>query len=215
MVIPNFIGITYTILRGACDRYNGPDFHSSLPTDYEHVMITGRFQIVWNEAPGGLTEIHRVYDINSAHSTSSSSATADNTNNINNTSTASNSQKQSACAVAVTCPEGSTTVTPPPPTTGTLEISKVCDPGSTTACGGVKFPITVTGNNPPSLFTLSNGQTQTVTLGPGSFTVTEGPTDGFSPFFRGDCMPNGRFDATGTISAGQTLTCTITNTQTT
>ena len=48
---------------GACDGYNGPDFHSSLPTDHEHVMITGRFQIEWNEAPGGLTEIHPVYDI--------------------------------------------------------------------------------------------------------------------------------------------------------
>jgi hypothetical protein len=48
---------------GACDGYNGPDFHSSLPTDHEHVMVTGRFQIEWNEAPGGLTEIHPVYDI--------------------------------------------------------------------------------------------------------------------------------------------------------
>jgi hypothetical protein len=48
---------------GACDGYNGPDFHSSLPMNHEHVMITGRFQIEWNEAPGGLTEIHPVYDI--------------------------------------------------------------------------------------------------------------------------------------------------------
>jgi hypothetical protein len=48
---------------GACDGYNGPDFHSSLPTDHEHVMVTGRFQIEWNEAPGGLTEIHPVYAI--------------------------------------------------------------------------------------------------------------------------------------------------------
>ena len=48
---------------GACDGYNGPDFDSSLPTDHEHVMVTGRFQIEWNEAPGGLTEIHPVYDI--------------------------------------------------------------------------------------------------------------------------------------------------------
>jgi len=35
---------------GACNGYNGPDFHSSLPTDHEHVMVTGRFQIEWNEA---------------------------------------------------------------------------------------------------------------------------------------------------------------------
>ena len=48
---------------GACDGYNGPDFHSSLPANHEHVMVTGRFQIEWNEAPGGLTEIHPVYDI--------------------------------------------------------------------------------------------------------------------------------------------------------
>jgi hypothetical protein len=48
---------------GACNGYNGPDFHSSLPTDHEHIMITGRFQIEWNEAPGGLTEIHPVYAI--------------------------------------------------------------------------------------------------------------------------------------------------------
>ena len=52
---------------------------------------------------------------NSADSTSSSSATASNTNNINNTATSAQSQEQDACAVAVTCPEGSTTVTPPPP----------------------------------------------------------------------------------------------------
>lgn len=48
---------------GACDGYNGPDFHSSLPMNHEHVMITGRFQIEWNEALGGLTEIHPIYDI--------------------------------------------------------------------------------------------------------------------------------------------------------
>jgi cytoskeletal protein RodZ len=51
---------------------------------------------------------------NTADSSSSSDATASNTNNINNTATASNSQDQDARAVAVTCPEGSTTVTPPP-----------------------------------------------------------------------------------------------------
>jgi len=48
---------------GACDGYNGPDFHSLLPSTHEHVMITGRFQIEWNESPGGLTEIHPVYAI--------------------------------------------------------------------------------------------------------------------------------------------------------
>jgi hypothetical protein len=48
---------------GACNGYNGPDFHSSLPNGHEHVMVTGRFQIEWSEAPGGLTEIHPVYEI--------------------------------------------------------------------------------------------------------------------------------------------------------
>jgi hypothetical protein len=53
---------------------------------------------------------------NSADSSSSSNATAENTNNIDNTATATQSQEQDACAVAVTCPEGSTTVTLAPPT---------------------------------------------------------------------------------------------------
>jgi hypothetical protein len=48
---------------GACDGYNRPDFHSLLPSTHQHVMITGRFQIEWNESPGGLTEIHPVYAI--------------------------------------------------------------------------------------------------------------------------------------------------------
>ena len=53
---------------------------------------------------------------NTADSSSSSDATASNTNNITNSATASQSQEQDACAVAVTCPEGSTTITPTPPT---------------------------------------------------------------------------------------------------
>jgi hypothetical protein len=150
---------------------------------------------------------------NSADSSSSSDATADNTNNINNTATSAQSQEQDACAVALTCPEGSTTVTatpPPPPMTGTLEISKVCDP----SCPDSTFSITVTDNNPqPSSFNLNNGDTQSVTLGSGSFTVHE-DSSGFTPTFSGDCKQTepGSEDATGTISAGQTLHCTITNT---
>jgi hypothetical protein len=150
---------------------------------------------------------------NSADSSSSSTATSDNTNNITNTATASSNQNQNACAVAVTCPQGSTTVTPP--ATGTLQISKVCDPGSITACGSVNFAITVTDNNPqPSSFNLNNGDTQSVTLGSGSFTIHE-DSQGFIPTFTGDCKQTepGSEDATGTISAGQTLHCTITNTQ--
>jgi hypothetical protein len=125
-----------------------------------------------------------------------------------NTALARQRQADASCAVAVTCPEGTTTVTVTPPTTGTLSITKVCI-GS--VCPGAKFDIAVSGNNPqPHFFSLQNGQTQDVTLGPGSFTVTEGITP-LRTTFTGDCSEDG----TGTISAGQTLHCTITNTQTT
>jgi hypothetical protein len=136
---------------------------------------------------------------NSADSSSSSSATADNTNNINN----------SACAVAVsTCPKGSTPTSTPTltlPNSGVLEIIKVCFP----SCQGVTFSIKITGNNPqPSSFTLSipSHKSQDVTLGPGTFTVTEAHVAGFHPpSFANDCrqIAPGSFSATGTIRAGQ------------
>jgi hypothetical protein len=148
---------------------------------------------------------------NTADSSSSSDATADNTNNITNSATASNSQEQDACAVALTCTGGSTTVTPP--ATGTLEVTKFCP--LSRSCIGVTFSITVTGTPPvtPSSFTLVDGQTQAVTLGPGSFTVHEAFESGFIRSFEGDCTQIGfnSPDATGTISAGQTLHCTIHN----
>jgi hypothetical protein len=80
-----------------------------------------------------------------------------------------------------------------------------------------RFNITTTGNNPqPSNFFLANGESQLVTLGAGAFTVTElSIAMGFlSLSFSGDCRQAapGSFTATGTISAGQHLTCTITNT---
>jgi cytoskeletal protein RodZ len=144
-------------------------------------------------------------NINSADSTSSSTAAADNTNNINNT----------ACAVAVsTCPKGNTP-TPTPtltlPNSGVLGIIKVCFP----ACPDVIFSIKVTGNNPqPSSFTLSipSHKSQAVTLGPGTFTVTEAHVAGFNPpSFANNCKQVTGDSATGTIRAGQTLTCVITN----
>jgi hypothetical protein len=96
--------------------------------------------------------------------------------------------------------------------TGIQEVTKICLLSG--PCSGVTFSITVTGNNPvtPSSFTLQNGQTQDVTLGPGSFTVHEAPMPGFIRSSEGDCkqMP-GSSDATGTISAGQTLHCAILN----
>jgi hypothetical protein len=98
-----------------------------------------------------------------------------------------------------------------PETTGTLVIIKSCRLCPST----FSFSVQVTGNNPnPSSFTLSNGQSQSVTLGPGSFTVNEVPVPGFfPPSFSGDCREAGSSRATGTISAGQHLTCTILNSQ--
>jgi hypothetical protein len=77
------------------------------------------------------------------------------------------------------------------------------------------FSITVTDNNPqPSTFALANGDSQLVTLGPGTYTVTENVPFGFTIAFSGDCTQSVPLSsATGTISAGQHQTCTITNTE--
>ena len=111
-------------------------------------------------------------------------------------------------------------VTPPTPTptptlrlqnSGVLTIFKVCFP----SCQGITFSITVTGNNPqPSSFTLNvpSHPSQAVTLGPGTFTVTEAHVAGFNPpSFANNCKQVTGDSATGTISAGQSLTCVISN----
>jgi hypothetical protein len=99
-----------------------------------------------------------------------------------------------------------------PPEGGTLLIEKICLPP-----GGecrLSFGIRVIGNNPqPSdLFFLASGESQLVTLGPGPFSIQEGPVLGVTTF-SGDCDQTapGSNEATGTINAGQQLTCTITN----
>jgi hypothetical protein len=51
---------------------------------------------------------------NTAGSDSSSASDASNNNTIDNTALARQRQAEASCAVAVSCPEGSTTVTPPP-----------------------------------------------------------------------------------------------------
>jgi len=97
-----------------------------------------------------------------------------------------------------------TTPTPTPiRTTGTLTVIKIVA-GNTTATAS-NFTMHVTGNNPtPANFAGSTTGT-TVTLGAGAFAVTEtGPTSSFNATTTGDCS--------GTIAAGQHLTCTITNT---
>ena len=48
---------------GACDGYNGPNFKQVLPKIGQHVMVTGRYLIEMSEMPGGITELHPVYDI--------------------------------------------------------------------------------------------------------------------------------------------------------
>ena len=48
---------------GACNGYNGPGFRSILPKIGQHVMVTGRYLIEMPEMPGGITELHPVYEI--------------------------------------------------------------------------------------------------------------------------------------------------------
>jgi hypothetical protein len=48
---------------GACNGYNGPNFKNVLPQIGQHVMVTGRYLIEMPEMPGGITELHPVYDI--------------------------------------------------------------------------------------------------------------------------------------------------------
>jgi hypothetical protein len=104
------------------------------------------------------------------------------------------------------------------------ELRKVCVifqiPGPQPPCNpnaGLEFSVEITGgNNPqPSTFILTPDSSQLVTLGPGSFTIVESAVFGIrSVTFSGDCMQTapGSMEATGIISAGQHLTCTITNT---
>jgi hypothetical protein len=110
-----------------------------------------------------------------------------------------------------TCVSEPGNVTPPTPTTGTLEVKKVVkclDTIRVDGCQNTKFKITVTDTNPnPSEFTLGDGDSQLVTLGAGStYTVSEPEHEGFIVKFSGDCP-------TGTIAPGDQKTCTITNQQ--
>jgi hypothetical protein len=120
------------------------------------------------------------------------------------------------------------TPTPKPTPTTTLLVKKVCVrfqiPPPQPPCvpiPSLRFSIQITGNNgnnaQPSTFILtpdtSGSSQQLVSLDPGTFTIVE--SAGFSIFsatFSGDCMQTGTTAATVTISVGQHLTCTITNT---
>jgi hypothetical protein len=104
---------------------------------------------------------------------------------------------------------GKSTSSQPSPNTATLIVTKVFDCPGTAGCGGNAFTITVTGNNPsPDSFTASTKGTE-VTLGPGLYKVSETSPDGFVTSFTDDCNSN----SNGPIKAGETRTCTVTNTQ--
>jgi hypothetical protein len=112
-----------------------------------------------------------------------------------------------------TCVSDPGKVTPPTPATGTLLVKKVVkciDTILVDGCQNKKFNIKVTDTNPdPASFDLGNGGTQLVTLGAGTYTVSEPEHSGFTVEFSGDCNANGD----GTIAAAQHQTCTITNTE--
>jgi hypothetical protein len=94
------------------------------------------------------------------------------------------------------------TTTAPTPPTGTVTVFKQVVGGTAQPSD---FTMRVEGNNPsPSTFQGSSSGT-TVTLGQGSYQLTETTVaDDYTPSFSSGCS--------GTISAGQTQTCTVTNT---
>jgi hypothetical protein len=100
------------------------------------------------------------------------------------------------------CPPTTTTTTTPSP--GTLKVIKhvVNDDSGTSVAAD--FTISVTGNSPtPSTFPGAESPGTNVTIMAGSYSVTETGPAGYVAFFSADCS--------GTIAAGQTKTCTITN----
>jgi hypothetical protein len=116
--------------------------------------------------------------------------------------------------VVVIPPPTSTTTPTPQPGTATLLVRKVCVTFQGAGCDpNFHFPIEVRGNNPqPSTFVLTPGTSQQlVTLGPGTYTITEGqpPRVPIAATFSGKCIQSGLFTANGTISAGENQTCTI------
>jgi Zn finger protein HypA/HybF involved in hydrogenase expression len=137
--------------------------------------------------------------------------TLGNDNSITGFADQSDNIQQSAAAPLTPPTANQTTASPSPtpsptpnPTTGTLTVIKRLSSGDTPPVKISDFVIHVTGNNPtPANFNASSTGTD-VTLGPGTFSVTEAPSAVFNPSFSSECS--------GTIAAGQHLTCTITNT---
>ena len=74
-----------------------------------------KFPITLNVLPDQtITNTNVNPNTNTASSNSSSASDASNDNTIDNTALARQRQADASCAVALTCPEGNTTVTPPP-----------------------------------------------------------------------------------------------------
>ena len=100
-----------------------------------------------------------------------------------------------------------------PRTTGTSETTGILR----IACGSVirglacPSPIQLTGNNPQPSSIACLVCIIDITIGPGPFTVTAENTLGVTTSFSGDCRQTapGSQEATGTIAAGQFLTCNI------
>jgi hypothetical protein len=89
-------------------------------------------------------------------------------------------------------------------TTGTLHVIKhvVNDNGG--SANAANFTLSVTGTSPtPASFPGAESPGTTVTLGPGSYNVSETGPGGYTGSFSADCS--------GTIAAGETKTCTVTN----
>jgi YVTN family beta-propeller protein len=116
--------------------------------------------------------------------------------------TSSPSSRSSLSTFAPT-PDSSNETTNNEPQPGTIIVTKrVINEGGGSAKPS-DFTITVDGNNPtPSSFDGSSSGT-TVTLNPGSYSVTENLLSDYTSSMSGGC--------TGTVSAGQTKNCIITN----
>jgi hypothetical protein len=98
------------------------------------------------------------------------------------------------------------------PTTGTLLVKKVCANPGGLFCDSLFTIAIVDSSNHGRLIQLRDGENQSITLAPGRFEISEdmGP---LAPTYSGYCMQVDPFDAIGTISGGQHLTCTLTNTR--
>jgi len=91
----------------------------------------------------------------------------------------------------------------PTPTTASLTVIKIVS--GTTNTTSSDFAIHVSGINPTPANFNGSGTGSDLTLSPGSYQVTEaGGPSGYTPSYSPDCS--------GSISAGQAKTCTITNT---